>query len=84
MESNLTKKQNWKYKKRFKQEHTPVMAASRNSYAVEFSSKVSKEEKDHRTIIWSFYVTLLNTNVHKKKCTLKFVIHVPGCLIVIL
>jgi hypothetical protein len=42
----LTKKQNLKYKKRFKQEQTAVMAASRNSYAVEFSSKVSKEEKD--------------------------------------
>ena len=64
VESNLTKKQNLKYKKRFKQEQTAVMAASRNSYAVEFSSKVSKEEKDDTTFIWSFYVTLLNTNVH--------------------
>jgi hypothetical protein len=51
------------------------MAASRNSYAVEFSSKVSKEEKDDTTFIWSFYVTLLNTNVEismtgQEKCDL--------------
>jgi len=35
------------------------MAASRNSYAVEFSSKVSEEEEDdrNRTFIWSLYET---------------------------